>query len=75
MEAFGDFFKDFMRACQHEPEAGYIPVVVTNNAFIWSKFLANSQFNFSTRYKFMDPVYGQKDTTFTEFMAPGLIIS
>jgi hypothetical protein len=42
LEAFGDFFKDFMRACQHEPEAGYIPVVVTNNAFIWSKFLANS---------------------------------
>jgi hypothetical protein len=28
LEAFGDFFKDFMRACQHEPEAGYIPVEV-----------------------------------------------
>jgi hypothetical protein len=23
----------------------------------------------------MDPVYGQKDTPYTEFMAPGLIIS
>lgn len=23
----------------------------------------------------MDPVYGQKDTSYTEFMAPGLIIS
>ncbi|EFX70382.1 ABC protein, subfamily ABCH [Daphnia pulex] len=51
LEAFGDFFKDFMRACQHEPEAGYIPV------------------------EFLDPVYGKKDTPFTEFMAPGLIIS
>ncbi|XP_057368473.1 ABC transporter G family member 20-like [Daphnia carinata] len=51
LEAFGDFFKDFMKACQYEPEAGYIPVV------------------------FLDPVYGEKDTPFTEFMAPGLIIS
>ncbi|XP_032783939.2 LOW QUALITY PROTEIN: ABC transporter G family member 20 [Daphnia magna] len=51
LEAFGDFFKDLMRSCQHEPEAGYIPVV------------------------FLDPVYGQKDTPYTEFMAPGLIIT
>ncbi|EFX70380.1 ABC protein, subfamily ABCH [Daphnia pulex] len=51
LEAYGDFFKDFMRSCQFEPEAGYIPVV------------------------FLDPVYGQKDTPYTEFMAPGLIIS
>jgi hypothetical protein len=28
LEAFGDFFKDLMKACHHEPEAGYIPVVV-----------------------------------------------
>ncbi|KAI9558718.1 ABC protein [Daphnia sinensis] len=51
LEAFGDFFKDFMKSCQYEPEAGYIPIV------------------------FLDPVYGEKDTPFTEFMAPGLIIS
>ncbi|XP_046459302.1 ABC transporter G family member 20-like isoform X2 [Daphnia pulex] len=51
LEAFRDFFRDFMKSCQHEPEAGYIPVV------------------------FLDPVYGKKDTPFTEFMAPGLIIS
>ena len=25
--------------------------------------------------QFLDPVYGQKDTPYTEFMAPGLIIS
>lgn len=28
LEGFGDFFKDFMVACGHEPEAGYIPIVV-----------------------------------------------
>lgn len=28
LEAFGDFFKDFMRSCEHEPEAGYIPLEV-----------------------------------------------
>ncbi|XP_032784335.2 ABC transporter G family member 20 [Daphnia magna] len=51
LEGFGDFFKDFMVACGHEPEAGYIPIV------------------------FEDPMYGKKDTPYTEFMAAGLIIS
>ncbi|KAI9558715.1 ABC protein [Daphnia sinensis] len=51
MEAFRDFLQSFMKSCQYEPEAGYIPIV------------------------FLDPVYGKKDTPFTEFMAPGLIIS
>nr|CAH0102200.1 unnamed protein product [Daphnia galeata] len=51
LEGFGDFFKDLMISCGHEPDAGNIPLV------------------------FMDPVYGQKDTSYTEFMAPGLIIS
>lgn len=28
LEAYGNFFKDFMKACMFEPEAGYLPVVV-----------------------------------------------
>ncbi|XP_046651597.1 ABC transporter G family member 20-like [Daphnia pulicaria] len=51
LEGFEDFYKDFMRSCGHEPEAGFIPL------------------------EFLDPVYGQNDTPFTEFMAPGIIIS
>ncbi|KZS17644.1 ABC protein, subfamily ABCH [Daphnia magna] len=51
LEAYGNFFQDFMKSCKFEPEAGYLPVV------------------------FLDPVYGHKDTPYTEFMAPGLIIS
>ncbi|XP_046651593.1 ABC transporter G family member 20-like [Daphnia pulicaria] len=51
LEGFEDFYKDFMRSCGHEPEAGFIPL------------------------EFLDPIYGQNDTPFTEFMAPALIIS
>ncbi|KAI9553798.1 ABC protein [Daphnia sinensis] len=50
LEAFENFFKDFMRSCEHEPEAGYIPL------------------------EFMEPVYGQKETQFTEFMAPAFTV-
>ncbi|KAK4007658.1 hypothetical protein OUZ56_012811 [Daphnia magna] len=50
LEAFGDFFKDFMRSCEREPEAGYIPL------------------------EFLEPVYGQKETQFTEFMAPAFTV-
>uniref|UniRef100_A0A0N8DDQ0 ABC transporter G family member n=1 Tax=Daphnia magna TaxID=35525 RepID=A0A0N8DDQ0_9CRUS len=51
LDAFGDFVRDFRRACGNVPEAGLLPVA------------------------FLDPIYGQKSTPFTEFMAPGLIIS
>nr|CAH0113565.1 unnamed protein product [Daphnia galeata] len=51
VEAYRDFCHGLMKACGHEPGAGYMPVVFT------------------------DPVYGQKDTQFTESMAPGLIIA
>lgn len=32
LEAYGNFFKDFMKACMFEPEAGYLPVVVRDNS-------------------------------------------
>ncbi|EFX79372.1 ABC protein, subfamily ABCH [Daphnia pulex] len=51
LEAFEDFYKNFMRSCEHEPEAGFIPL------------------------EFLDPVYGQNDTPFTEFLSAGIIIS
>lgn len=28
LEAYGNFFQDFMKSCKFEPEAGYLPVVV-----------------------------------------------
>ena len=29
LESFEDFFKDFMKSCGHEPEAGFIPLEVS----------------------------------------------
>ncbi|KAI9558879.1 ABC protein [Daphnia sinensis] len=51
VDAYGDFVKDFLRSCGHNPESGAMPLT------------------------FLDPVYGRKDTPFTEFMAPGLMIA
>lgn len=28
LEAYEEFFKDFMKSCGHEPEAGFIPLEV-----------------------------------------------
>jgi hypothetical protein len=72
LEAYGNFFKDFMKACMFEPEAGYLPVVVRIQQPRISFHIAHSLKIFQ---QFLDPVYGQKDTPYTEFMAPGLIIS
>lgn len=85
MEAFGNFFQDFMKACKFEPEAGYIPVVVRVYINIQEILISHritiyfissviKQFLFLFQ-QFLDPVYGQKDIPYTEFMAPGLIIS
>ena len=63
-----------MITCQYEPEAGYMPVVVM--AKLQDQNFPSSVIHlFFFGKQFLDPVYGHKDTPFTEFMAPGLIIS
>jgi hypothetical protein len=63
-----------MISCKHEPDAGNIPLMVGHLLrFTMCIFLL--YFTRFLYFQFMDPVYGQKDTPYTEFMAPGLIIS
>ena len=77
-EAFKDFTNDILKACDYEPSAGDIPVTVI---FHLIKFVIHVRTHVEQKLlrfhvsQFLDPVYGKKDSTYTEFMAPGMILT
>lgn len=73
MNAFQDFSNDILKACMYEPAAADLPVAVCFFQLefrLWKKI---NLFGFMTQ--FLDPIYGSKNPSYTEFMAPGMILT
>ena len=68
-DTFQDFSQDILSACAYEADAAGLPVTVS---FSCCQRLSTT-LKFSAQ--FLDPVYGSKDGTFTDFMAPGIILT
>lgn len=71
---FMDFFQDFMESCDFPRKFGTIPVRVRMLKI--KKHFGFSDIDFIWFcLQFNDPVYGPRNPNFTDFAAPGIILT
>ena len=73
LDATEHFGRDLATACSYQAEVANLPLMVNKLKIIKLTKLIDSKLLIFLQ--FLDPIYGTKDPSFTEFMAPGLIIT